>query len=40
MIGYLKDLTHSTQTGIDVLAGMPVIGAIATWLTPAKLVHR
>lgn len=30
MIGYLKDLTHSTQTGMYVLAGMLVIGAIAT----------
>ena len=40
MIGYLKDLTHSTQTGMYVLAGMLVIGAIATWLTPAKLVNR
>jgi MFS-type transporter involved in bile tolerance (Atg22 family) len=40
MIGYLKDLTHSTQTGMYVLAGMLVIGAIATWLTPPKLVNR
>jgi nitrate/nitrite transporter NarK len=40
MIGYLKDLTHSTQTGMYVLAGMLVIGAVATWLTPAKLVNR
>jgi MFS-type transporter involved in bile tolerance (Atg22 family) len=40
MIGYLKDLTHSTQTGMYVLAAMLVIGAIATWLTPAKLVNR
>ncbi|WP_027209708.1 MFS transporter [Burkholderia sp. WSM2232] len=40
MIGYLKDLTHSTQTGMYVLAGMLVIGALATWLTPAKMVNR
>jgi MFS family permease len=40
MIGYLKDLTHSTQSGMYVLAGMLVIGAIAVWLTPAKLVNR
>jgi len=40
MIGYLKDLTHSTATGMYVLAGMLVIGAVATWLVPAKLVNR
>jgi D-galactonate transporter len=40
MIGYLKDLTHSTQTGMYVLAGMLVIGAIAVFVTPAKLVNR
>jgi len=40
MIGYLKDLTHSTATGMYVLAGMLVIGSIAVWLTPAKLVNR
>jgi len=40
MIGYLKDLTHSTATGMYVLAAMLVIGAIATWLVPAKLVNR
>jgi D-galactonate transporter len=40
MIGYLKDVTHSTAAGMYVLAGMLVIGALATWLTPAKLVNR
>ncbi|QCP53336.1 MFS transporter [Trinickia violacea] len=40
MIGYLKDLTHSTQAGMYVLSGMLVIGAIAVWLTPARLVNR
>ncbi|MGF6753425.1 MFS transporter [Paraburkholderia sp. GAS42] len=40
MIGYLKDLTHSTQSGMYVLAGMLAIGAVAVWLTPAKLVNR
>jgi hypothetical protein len=40
MIGYLKDMTHSTATGMYVLAGMLVIGAIAVFLTPAKLVNR
>ncbi|MBN3757595.1 MFS transporter [Paraburkholderia sp. Tr-20389] len=40
MIGYLKDLTHSTQSGMYVLAAMLVIGALAVWLTPARLVNR
>jgi len=40
MIGYLKDLTSSTASGMYVLAGVLVIGAIAVWFTPAKLVNR
>jgi nitrate/nitrite transporter NarK len=40
MIGYLKDLTASTQIGMYVLAGMLVLGAILVWRTPATLVNR
>ena len=40
LIGYLKDLTHSTETGMYVLAGMLVVGALAVFLTPAQLVNR
>ncbi|AIO69530.1 MFS transporter [Burkholderia oklahomensis] len=40
LIGYLKDATHSTASGMYVLAAMLVIGSIAVWLTPAKLVNR
>ncbi len=40
LVGYLKDLTHSTQSGMYVLAGMLVIGAIAVLRTPARLVNR
>ncbi|CAB5693796.1 Inner membrane transport protein RhmT [Delftia tsuruhatensis] len=40
MIGTLKDLTQSTQAGMFVLAAILVIGAIAVWLTPAKMVNR
>ncbi|KVC48079.1 MFS transporter [Burkholderia ubonensis] len=40
VIGYLKDATHSTSSGMYVLASMLVIGAIAVWLTPARLVNR
>ncbi|KVD47520.1 MFS transporter [Burkholderia ubonensis] len=40
VIGYLKDATHSTSAGMYVLSAMLVIGAIAVWLTPARLVNR
>ena len=40
LVGYLKDLTHSTQSGMYVLAGMLVLGAIAVARTPARLVNR
>jgi len=40
LVGYLKDLTHSTQSGMYVLAGMLVLGAIAVLRTPARLVNR
>lgn len=40
LIGYLKDATNSTSAGMHVLAAMLVIGSIAVWLTPAKLVNR
>lgn len=39
-IGYLKDLTQSTSSGMYMLAAVLVVGAIAVWLTPAKLVNR
>jgi len=40
LIGYLRDATHSTASGMYSLAVMLVIGAFAVWLTPAKLVNR
>jgi len=40
LVGYLKDLTHSTQSGLYVLAAMLVLGAIAVLRTPARLVNR
>lgn len=40
LIGYLKDATQSTQSGMYVLAGMLVLGAYLVWRTPAKLVNR
>lgn len=40
LIGYLRDATNSTASGMYVLAGMLVLGAVAVWLTPARLVNR
>jgi len=40
LIGFLKDTTQSTQSGMYVLAGMLVIGAFAVLRTPAHLVNR
>jgi nitrate/nitrite transporter NarK len=40
LIGILKDLTQSNQSGMFMLAGMLVIGAIATLRTSARLVNR
>ena len=40
MVGYLKDLTQSTQSGMYVLAALLVLGAVAVWLTPARMVNR
>jgi MFS-type transporter involved in bile tolerance (Atg22 family) len=40
LVGYLKDLTHSTQSGMYVLAIVLVVGAAAVPRTPARLVNR
>jgi len=40
VIGYLKDLTQSTESGMYVLSVVLAIGALLIWLTPAKLVNR
>ncbi|WP_246541843.1 MFS transporter [Collimonas antrihumi] len=40
MVGWLKDTTHNNQTGMFMLAGMLVIGAIAILKTPPKMVNR
>ena len=40
VIGYLKDLTQSTASGMYLLAAVLLIGAVLIWLTPAKLVNR
>jgi MFS family permease len=40
LVGFLKDLTHSTQSGMYVLAAVLVVGALAVLRTPATLVNR
>jgi D-galactonate transporter len=40
LVGWLKDTTHNNQTGMFMLAGMLVIGAIAILRTPPKMVNR
>ena len=40
LIGWLKDLTSSTNAGMYVLSGILVIGAAITLAVPAKLVNR
>ncbi|QEI08283.1 MFS transporter [Pigmentiphaga aceris] len=40
LIGYLKDLTQSTASGMYLLAAVLLVGAVLIYLTPAKLVNR
>jgi D-galactonate transporter len=39
-VGYLRDLTHSSQAGMYVLAAILVAGAVGVWFTPAELVNH
>jgi D-galactonate transporter len=40
LIGWLKDLTHSTNVGMYTLAAIVVIGAAVVLSVPARLVNR
>jgi len=40
MVGYLRDLTHSSASAMYLLAGIMVAGAVGVWVVPAKLVNR
>jgi D-galactonate transporter len=40
LVGYLKDVTHSTNSGIYVLAAFMVLGALVTLAMPSKLVDK
>jgi D-galactonate transporter len=39
-VGWLKDLTHSTDAGMYLLAGVLVLGGLLTLAVPARLVNR
>ena len=39
-IGFMKDLTHSTNTGLYTMAGALILGALLTFLVPARVVNR
>jgi nitrate/nitrite transporter NarK len=40
MVGWIKDLTQSTNMGMYALAAFLVLGAILTLSVPAKLVNK
>jgi nitrate/nitrite transporter NarK len=40
LIGWVKDLTQSTDMGLYILTGVLVLGAILVLLAPARLVNR
>jgi MFS family permease len=40
LIGYAKDTTGSAATGMYIIAGGLVVGAIVTLMTPARMVNR
>ena len=40
LVGWLKDITQSTNAGMYLLAGSMVLGAILTMTVPARLVNR
>jgi len=40
LVGWLKDLTHSTDSGMVMIAASMLIGALATLLVPAAMVNK
>jgi len=39
-IGFMKDMTHSINTGLYTMAGALALGALLVFLLPAKVVNR
>jgi MFS-type transporter involved in bile tolerance (Atg22 family) len=40
VVGWLKQITESTDSGMYMLAGVLVVGAVITLTVPSKLVNR
>ena len=40
LIGFIKDMTHSTNLGLYAMAGALFLGTLLTFLVPAKVVNR
>ena len=40
LVGWLKDLTHSTDTGMYMLAGSLIVGALLTLAVPKEMVNK
>lgn len=40
LIGFIKDMTHSTTPGLYAMAGALFVGALLTFIVPAKVVNR
>lgn len=40
LLGWIKDLTGSTNAGVIVLAGSLLVGALLIFANPARLVNR
>jgi MFS family permease len=40
LVGWLRDVTHSTHSGMVMMAGSMLLGSILTWLVPAAMVNK
>jgi hypothetical protein len=40
LMGFVKDMTHSTNLGMYIMSGALVLGALLTFLVPADVVNR
>ena len=40
LVGWIKDLTQSTNVGMYALAGTLFVGALLTLIVPARLVNK
>ncbi|MET3106643.1 D-galactonate transporter [Oxalobacteraceae bacterium GrIS 2.11] len=40
LVGWLKDLSHSTDAGMVLMAASMLLGALLTWLVPREMVNK